>query len=82
MEQRIEHELTSYLTVQDLVQMFGRTGMTVHNWRKHRGLPTVVIPGHARSTLRFRLHDVMAWARDNDIRIARMPALKGGAIAA
>ncbi len=78
----VEPYFTSLLTVPDLTRMFGVTPMTIHNWRKDRGLPAVVIPGYARPTIRFQLPAVIAWARREGVSIHRMHASRDTVAAA
>jgi hypothetical protein len=54
-------------TINDMINAFQVTGMTIHNWRAQRGLPTVVISGDRRPALRFMPSEVAEWARRNNV---------------
>jgi hypothetical protein len=56
------------LTSEDLCRIFRKTPLTIINWRKG-GMPTVIIRGSKRNTIRFRRNDVMKWAQENGKRI-------------
>lgn len=59
------------LTTQDLVEMFGRTELTISNWREQFGLPYVVIPGNERDAIRFRENKVRKWAERQGVPIVK-----------
>jgi hypothetical protein len=50
-------------TVQELKRRMNKSNMTIHNWRRERGLPYIEIKGDVRSTIRFVPNEVRAWAR-------------------
>lgn len=50
------------LTVTDVMRIFNVTNMTVYTWRMERGLPTVMIRGDTRDSVRFHPADVSEWA--------------------
>ncbi len=56
-------------TINDMVEVFRVTSMTIFNWRKMRSLPTVEIQGDGRPALRFMPNEVTAWARKNGIKM-------------
>ncbi len=56
-------EVIELLTTEDLVRRFGRSKITVNNYRKVRGLPYVRLPGRARDSIRYRTGRVVKWAR-------------------
>ncbi len=62
---RLERQLASLLTVQDLVKIFRRTPMASHNWVNSEvdPLPRLPIRGDRRDTLRFIPTEVFAWAQ-------------------
>lgn len=65
----LQMKLDVLWTTQDLCSLFNKTGMTIGNWRKHRGLPCVVINGKQRPTIRFVPTDVLAWAKKQNIKV-------------
>lgn len=66
---KLQEQLNSMLTTADLCRMFQKTPMTIHLWRKNKGLPAVVIPGGKRPTVRFVAKDVIRWAKKNGYEI-------------
>lgn len=54
--------LHDLITTEQCARLFKRTPLTVHIWRKDRGLPFVRIPGSGRDPIRFRIKRVVAWA--------------------
>lgn len=66
---KLQQEMEAVWTVGDVAERFRVTTMTIHNWREHRGLPALVIPGNGRPALRFIPHDVEVWAKANDVQI-------------
>ena len=61
-------------TINDMVERFGVSGMTIHNWRNYRDLPALVIPGSDRPALRFMPSEVIKWAKANDIQMRQKVA--------
>jgi hypothetical protein len=59
-------------TINDMVEKFRVSGMTIHNWRNFRGLPAVVIAGEVRPALRFMPHEVVEWAKTNNVTMYDM----------
>lgn len=51
------------LTARDVAGMMGCSTQTIRLWRKHHGLPFVLIPGSDRNVIRFRRHRVQQWAK-------------------
>lgn len=66
MEQN-RYNFEDLLTTADLMQMFGRTELTILNWRK-AGMPYINIPGTKRATIRFDRKSVMEWTQRNGKR--------------
>jgi hypothetical protein len=65
------------LTVQELRLGFGNvTAVTIHSWRHRDKLPTVIIPGKERPSIRFFLPDVQRWAKQTG-RTIDLKALNG-----
>ncbi len=54
--------LDEFVTSGFLARLFGRTPLTIKNWRRYKDLPYVLIPGDASPTIRFRLEEVIEWA--------------------
>lgn len=54
------------LTTQDMMRLFRVTYMTIYNWRRHKGLPCVVVPQGGVRIVRFDKDDVRTWAAEND----------------
>lgn len=67
--QQIMDELAKCWNINDMVNRFGVTAMTIHNWRNYRALPAIVIDGEKRPAVRFVPHEVIQWAKDNDVRM-------------
>ena len=61
-----------YLTTRDLERMFGRSRMTIYNWRKHLGLPYHVFEFDERISIRFKLEEVQEWSERNEKLIVRV----------
>lgn len=56
-----------YLTIEDVMAMFGVTYMTVYNWRTSLGLPyTEIVLSPKRCLIRFKKSKVTAWAKKNN----------------
>lgn len=64
-KQQLLKQLAKLWTVQDLKRYLNKSHMTIHNWRRERGLPYIEIKGDIRSTIRFVPREVKAWARKN-----------------
>lgn len=60
---------TDFVTTGYLMRLFGRAEPTLYLWRRERGLPYVLIPGDDRAVVRYDLRKVLAWAKENRIRI-------------
>lgn len=71
MDGRLETQLQDLWTTNDLCRLFNRTAMTITLWRRHKNLPTIIIPGGLRPNVRFRPKDVLKWAEDNNIEVHR-----------
>lgn len=55
--------LEDLVTSKYLEKIFKVTPMTLYNWRKHRGLPVITIPGSdTKKPIRFDKQKVQAWA--------------------
>lgn len=67
----LQKSVSKCWTVQHLEKLFGCTSMTIHNWRRDRGLPAVVIPGDGRPALRFVPIDVIDWAKREQVPMHR-----------
>src|SRR5262245_13975406 len=65
--QRLQQELDSLWTMRDVCAALGRTAMTIHNWRRQKGLPSLNVPGDYRPAVRYVPEDVRRWAIANDI---------------
>lgn len=61
----IQRLVDRLLTVQDLCRRFDVTAMTINHWRNRETgkLPSVVIKGDRRPSIRFVPSDVSKWAR-------------------
>jgi hypothetical protein len=70
---QLEQQLSGLLTVKDICAMFDITDMTVAAWRRKRGMPTLVIGGGKKQTLRFIPEEIQAWARQHNITMIRYP---------
>jgi hypothetical protein len=57
--------LDKLITAAEVRRALGISTMTLHIWRRRRGLPTVVIPGEGRNTIRFLPDEVADWAKQN-----------------
>lgn len=56
------------LTAKDLVKLFRRSELTIHIWKRDKGLPHIRIPGSGRDTIRFDRPSVLTWAKENGKR--------------
>lgn len=65
--------LEEYLTTAEVCDMFGITLMTCYNWRKNLGLPHYILSGENRSPIRYKLDEVMEWAKEHDKEILEVP---------
>lgn len=61
--------LRGYVTTADLCRMFSRAPLTILKWRQNKGLPYVRIPGDGKDTVRYKLVDVLDWAKKTKRRI-------------
>lgn len=79
--ENIMQTLRDLWTIEDVCERLSRTPVTIATWRRERNLPTVIIPGSLRPTIRFVPEEVTAWAKENGIRIMipRRPLLKRAA---
>lgn len=55
--------MTGYLTMNDLMEGFGVSELTILDWRKRKRLPYVIFPDKSRSAIRYREDQVKAWAK-------------------
>ena len=65
---KLQSELDKLWTCQDLrrrlrVKDRAPSMMTIHLWRKHKGLPSIVIKGDSRPSVRFVPEEVRSWAK-------------------
>ena|SRR5262245_15945381 len=77
---KLQTQLNQLLTVQELRMAFGEvTAVTIHTWRHREGLPTIVVPGLERPSIRFHLPDVQRWAKENNrpLNLKLLPKRKG-----
>ena len=65
-----------YLTTRDLERMFGRSRMTIFNWRRYLELPCHEFVFDDRTSIRFKLEEVQDWADRNGKIIVRILNLK------
>jgi len=56
--------LRDLLSLFDICKLFHRSPQTIINWRTYEALPTVVIPGNLRGTIRFDRKAVLKWATE------------------
>jgi hypothetical protein len=71
MDQKIQAQFNHLWTTQNLCRLFGCTPMTITNWRRNKDLPTIIIPGGLKPTVRFVPQDILRWARRNKIGVNR-----------
>lgn len=63
-------DLDNLVTGPDLERAFGVTTMTIYNWRKNKGLPSVSIPSSGqKEPIRFDSIKVLEWAEENGIEV-------------
>lgn len=60
---QLREAISKLWTIKDVQDHFGVSGMTIHHWRNRKGLPTVIIPGTGRATIRFIPAEVIDWHR-------------------
>lgn len=65
--EQLQSQLDGLVSTQHLMAVFNVTDMTIYLWRRHRGLPAIVIPGKGRNAVRYVMQDVVAWAEKNNI---------------
>lgn len=70
-EEQNREVLRGLSTVSEISEMLGVSRITIHTWRKYRGLPYVVIPGDTKNAIRFRKKDVLEWAREKGVKVKR-----------
>lgn len=58
------------LSTGQVAKALGKAKLTISNWR-YRGCPYVRIAGAKRDAIRFRLKDVVSWAKANEKDLPR-----------
>ena len=58
-------EVLNLVSQRQLVDLFGKTTLTITTWRQKFGLPYVRVKGETNDSIRYRLEQVIAWAREN-----------------
>jgi Helix-turn-helix domain len=72
----LEKQMDQLYTTDDLIRMYGVTYMTIHTWRKTRGLPQVTIKGDRRDCVRYHPQDIQKWAAQQGLRAIAQPRLR------
>ena len=69
--EQLQKTLDQLMTAGQVRQSFQKpiSAMTLHLWRRNKGLPTIVIPGDSRPAIRFLPAQVAEWARGEGIKI-------------
>lgn len=65
----LQKHINELLTTLALSRMFQVTEMTILTWRRHRGLPFIVIPSEGRDAIRYRTDDVKLWAKREGLQL-------------
>lgn len=55
------------LSTPEVATRFAVTRQTLFAWRRERGLPCVMIPGHKRDAVRYKLSELRKWARAHGV---------------
>ncbi len=75
--EQLQAELTQCWTIQDLMQVFGVSAMSIWNWMREENLPAIRIPGarsgRSRGIVRFVPFEVKMWAARTGRRMRRLP---------
>lgn len=61
--------LADFVTAAHLRELFRVSEQTIALWRKHKGLPYVVVPGDKRGSIHFRLERVRRWAESRHVKM-------------
>ena len=64
---KLSDELAKLWTVTDLVEVFGKSHVTINTWRRTRDLPTIKLEGRSKAAVRFDPAAVTKWADANKI---------------
>lgn len=82
---QLQEQVDQLLTSHDLCKLFDITPMTLHTWRKDKGLPAIEIRGgdvDIRPAIRFHPDDVREWARLKGMVLRNNAAAKRTRLAA
>ena len=66
----------SLLTIDDMCKVFARSPMTIFNWRRQLGMPSMSIPSRKQSCVRFYAEEVEQWAKEHNKVIVNPSILK------
>ena len=67
MSGRVRLAPTGTLTVKQVCDLFGVSRVTVHNWRRYKGMPHDLIPCNEQYGVRFNLVPLVLWAESQGI---------------
>ncbi len=67
--EQVRNLLDQLVDTSYLCRMFRRGELTIHLWRRDKGLPVVRIHGEGRDTIRYDRAEVLAWANNRGYRI-------------
>lgn len=67
---QLQKQISAMISTPDVAEAFGKTNMTIFNWRMYRGLPCIVVPHRARRPIiLFEKTAVVRWARLHNVPI-------------
>ena len=55
------------MTTPQVARLFGKSQLTILNWRRRRGLPTILIKGDLSHATRYDRKAVLAWAKKHKV---------------
>ncbi|KKN90009.1 hypothetical protein LCGC14_0231210 [marine sediment metagenome] len=65
----MKYDPEDLLTIKDVCTLFGKGHMTIWKWRKKLDMPTIIIPGDARHSVRFEKQQLVKWAKEKGKKI-------------
>jgi len=65
----LKRQMARLAKTADVAEAFGKTQMTIFNWRRWRGLPFLAFTEHRRPIILFDKVQVLRWAKKHDVPI-------------
>ena len=69
LNKKLQDLLRDLWTIHDVCAALSVTPPTLMSWRNKRNLPTVIIPGDRRDTVRFIPEEIESWAKEANIPV-------------